>query len=131
MGRYARGIDWNKDDRGTEDGVVWILSASQLIKEGNSAPSRFTCAVEKYGLPILTSSECQITSQDPRDTYVIPNNQDQVNNTVENLGAALNNLVVDSNGDGVWDTAVVIMGIRFEMDGTDVDPRTDPDGNEG
>ena len=130
MGRYARGIDWNKDDRGTQDGVVWILSASQLIKEGNSAPSRFTCAVEKYGLPILTSSECQITSQDPRDTYVIPNNQDQVNNTVENLGAALDNLVVDSNGDGVWDTAVVIMGIRFEMDGTDVDPRTDPDGNE-
>jgi predicted RND superfamily exporter protein len=130
MGRYARGIDWNKEDRGTEDGVVWILSASQLIKEGNSAPSRFTCAVEKYGLPILTASECQITGQDPRDTYVIPNNQDQVNNTVENLGKALENLVIDTNGDGVWDTAVVVMGIRFEMDGTDVDPRTDPEGNE-
>jgi len=130
LNRYARGIDWNKEDRGTEDGVVWILSASQLIKEGNSAPNRFACAVEKYGLPILTSSDCQITNQDPRDTYVIPTNQDQINNTVENLGKALENLVVDSNGEGIWDTAVVVMGIRFEMEGTDIDPRTDPDGNE-
>ena len=129
-GRYARGIDWNKDDRGSEDGVVWILSAPQLIKEANSAPSRFACSVEKYGLPIQTSNDCQITNQDPRDTYVIPTNQDQINNTVENLGGALENLVVDTNGDGVWDTAVVVMGIRFDMAGTDVDSRTDPDGNE-
>ena len=130
FGRYARGIDWNKDDRGEEDGVVWILSASQLIKEANSAPNRFSCAVEKYGLPIQTSDDCQFTSQDPRDTYVIPDNQEQVNNSVENLGSALDSLVEDTNGDGIWDTAVVIMGIRFDMTGTDVDTRTDPNGME-
>ncbi|MDP6325832.1 MAG: MMPL family transporter, partial [Candidatus Thalassarchaeaceae archaeon] len=130
MGRYARGIDWNKEDRGTQDGVVWILSASQMIKEANSAPNRFACAVEEYGLPIQTGDGCIVASQDPRDTYVIPDNQDRVNNTVENLGSSLDSLVIDTNGDGIWDTAVVVMGIRFDMAGTDVDTRTDPNGNE-
>lgn len=130
QGRYARGIDWNKEDRGTQDGVVWILSASQMIKESNSAPTRFSCAVEKYGVPFVTSNDCPFASTDPRDTYVIPDNQDQVNNSVENLGSALNSLVKDTNGDGVWDTAVIVMGIRFEMGGTDIDTRSDPDGNE-
>lgn len=130
MGRYARGIDWNKDDRGTEDGVVWILSAAQMIKEANSAPNRFSCAVEKYGLPIQTSDDCQFSSSDPRDTYVIPDNQDRVNNSVENLGSALDSLVSDTNNDGIWDTGVIVMGIRFDMTGTDVDTRTDPNGLE-
>jgi predicted RND superfamily exporter protein len=130
MSRYARGIDWNKDDRGTQDGVVWILSAPQMIKEANSAPNRFACSVEKYGLPIQTGEDCTIANQDPRDTYVIPDNQDRVNNTVENLGKSLDNLVVDTNGDGIWDTAVVVMGIRFEMAGADVDTRADPNGKE-
>ena len=130
MGRYSRGIDWNKEDRGTQDGVVWILSASQMIKEANSAPNRFACSVEKYGLPIQTGDDCTITNQDPRETYVIPNNQDRINNTVENLGKSLDSLVIDTNGDGIWDTTVVVMGIRFDMTGTDVDTRTDPNGNE-
>ena len=130
QGRYARGIDWNKEDRGTQDGVVWILSASQMIKESNSAPSRFSCAMEKYGVPFTSTDECPLSSTDPRDTYVIPDNQDQVNNSVENLGSALDSLVRDTNNDGIWDTAVIVMGIRFDMAGTDVDTRTDPKGNE-
>ena len=130
MGRYARGIDWNKDDRGTQDGVVWILSAPQMIKEANSAPNRFACSVEKYGLPIQTGDDCNIANQDPRDTYVIPDNQDRINNTVENLGSSLDSLVIDTNGDGIWDTSVVVMGIRFDMTGTDVDTRFDPNGEE-
>ena len=49
-GRYARGIDWSKEDRGREDGVVWILSVAQLVKESNSASGRFACATERYAL---------------------------------------------------------------------------------
>jgi hypothetical protein len=31
-GATSRGIDWNKNDRGREDGILWILSPAQLIK---------------------------------------------------------------------------------------------------
>ena len=32
-----RGIDWNKFDYGKEDGVLWIISPAQVVKEVNSA----------------------------------------------------------------------------------------------
>ena len=47
-GGYKHGLDRNKSDRGTEDGVVWILSPAQIIKEANSSAKRFNCALEKY-----------------------------------------------------------------------------------
>ncbi|MDE0953425.1 MAG: hypothetical protein OR994_01990, partial [Candidatus Poseidoniales archaeon] len=48
-GGYQSGLDQYKDDRGEIDGVIWILSPSQIIKEANSSSYRFNCAVEKYG----------------------------------------------------------------------------------
>lgn len=50
QGNYARGLDWDKEDRGRNDGVVWILSPSQVIKEANSSRARFTCAMEEHGI---------------------------------------------------------------------------------
>lgn len=129
-GRYARGIDWSKDDRGRDDGVVWVLSAAQLVKESNSASGRFACATERYAVPFTSTQECPVTSQDPREDYVIPDNQEEVDNIIDNLGSALESLVVDTNGDNINDTAVVVMGIRFEMQGTDIDERTEPSGEE-
>ena len=128
-GRYARGIDWSKDDRGREDGVVWILSVAQLVKESNSASGRFACATERYAVPFTSTQECPVAGQDPREDYVIPDNQEEVDNIIDNLGSALESLVVDTNGDNINDTAVVVMGIRFEMQGTDIDERTEPSGD--
>ncbi|PXF22950.1 MAG: hypothetical protein CXX72_02105, partial [Methanobacteriota archaeon] len=128
-GRYARGIDWSKEDRGREDGVVWVLSVSQLVKESNSASGRFACATERYAVPFTSTQECPVAGQDPREDYVIPDNQEEVDNIIGNLGSALDSLVVDTNGDNINDTAVIVMGIRFEMQGTDIDPRTDPSGD--
>ena len=50
-GGYGAGLDEHKDDRGEIDGVVWILSPAQVIKEANSSSYRFSGAVEQYGLP--------------------------------------------------------------------------------
>ena len=133
---YGKGLDYNKEDRGSHtcnspmtgcDGVVWILSPAQIIKEANSTNYRFSCAVEKYGLPGSDGS-CAISSQNPNEGYSIPQGdgaQERIDNYVENSGELLSNFVKDTNNDGIWDTGVVIMGISFDMTNTDIIPRTD------
>ena len=109
------------------DGVVWILSPAQIIKEANSTNYRFSCAVEKYGLPGSDGS-CAISSQNPNEGYSIPQGdgaQERIDNYVDNSGELLSNFVKDTNNDGIWDTGVVIMGISFDMTNTDIIPRTD------
>jgi predicted RND superfamily exporter protein len=133
---YGKGLDYNKEDRGSHtcnspmtgcDGVVWILSPAQIIKEANSTNYRFSCAVEKYGLPGSDGS-CAISSQNPNEGYSIPQGdgaQERIDNYVDNSGELLSNFVKDTNNDGIWDTGVVIMGISFDMTNTDITPRTD------
>jgi predicted RND superfamily exporter protein len=133
---YGKGLDYNKEDRGSHacnspmtgcDGVVWILSPAQIIKEANSTNYRFSCAVEKYGLPGSDGS-CAFSSQNPNEGYSIPQGdgaQERIDNYVDNSGELLSNFVKDTNNDGIWDTGVVIMGISFDMTNTDIIPRTD------
>jgi len=125
-GNYARGLDWNKEDRGREDGVVWVLSAAQIIKEANSSSGRFACSLEEH--QIETTEGCPLTSATPPPLYTIPDQQDTIDEYVENAGNLMDSFAKDTNGDGVWDTAVVILGIRFEMEGTQIDDRDDPKG---
>ena len=127
QGNYARGLDWDKEDRGTNDGVVWILSPAQIIKEANSSESRFRCAMEQHGVLGFNLDQCLSSEQG----YVIPQDQDTVNEMVENAGSLMDSFVRDTNEDGIWDTAVVVIGIRFEMEGTQIDPRVDPKGEIG
>ncbi|MDG1525699.1 MAG: MMPL family transporter, partial [Candidatus Thalassarchaeaceae archaeon] len=131
QGNYARGLDWDKEDRGRNDGVVWILSPAQIIKEENSAQNRFRCAMEEHGIAGFNLEDCPITTASPNDGYVIPQNQDTINEMVENSGSLMESFVRDTNGDGIWDTAVIVMGIRFEMEGTQIDPRVDFKGEVG
>ena len=79
-GGYGRGLDYNKEDRGSYycsspmsgcDGVVWILSPAQIVKEANSTDYRFSCAVEKYGLP-GSDGDCDLASLNPNEGYSIP-----------------------------------------------------------
>ncbi|MDP6325043.1 MAG: MMPL family transporter [Candidatus Thalassarchaeaceae archaeon] len=131
QGNYARGLDWDKEDRGRNDGVVWVLSPAQIIKEENSAQNRFRCAMEEHGVAGFNLEDCPITTASPNDGYVIPQDQNTVNEMVENAGSLMDSFVRDTNGDGIWDTAVIVMGIRFEMDGTQIDARPDPKGEVG
>ena len=126
QGNYDRGLDWNKEDRGRDDGVVWILSPAQIIKEANSSRARFTCAMEEHGIAGFNLENCPLSSTNSNEGYSIPDDQDAVNSMVENAGNLMNSFVRDTNSDGIWDTAVVVMGIRFEMEGTQIDPRDDP-----
>ena len=124
-GGYQSGLDKHKDDRGEIDGVIWVLSPSQIIKEANSSSYRFNCAVEKYGLPTGQNDECTASSTNPNEGYSIPDEQERIDNLVDQTGSLLESFVRDTNNDGIWDTGVIVMGILFEMENTDIPPRTD------
>ena len=128
---YDRGLDWDKNDRGRRDGVVWILSPAQIIKEANSSRARFTCAMEEHGVVGFNLENCPVSSTSINDGYSIPSDQGTVNEMVENAGSLMDSFVRDTNADGIWDTAVVVMGIRFDMADTQIDPRDDPKGEPG
>lgn len=110
-----RGIDWDKEDRGFNDGVVFVLSIASIIKEANSSDGRFNDALCLHGVasrvPIV---DCAAAEAAPRGTYAIPA-QDRIDTFVDQAGNALDNLVVDTNGDGIWDTAVITVGIQHDL----------------
>ena len=66
----GRGIDYDKFDHGRKDGVLWIISPAQVIKELNSSDGRFNkalCAnIVNERLPL--SIDC---SQDQRANEII------------------------------------------------------------
>jgi len=140
-GGYGAGLDEHKDDRGEIDGVVWILSPAQVIKEANSSSYRFSCAVEKYGLPTGQRDACAAAQLNPFHGYSIPDDQDRVDNLVDQTESLLSTFVMDTqdhplldengdgdynnDGDGIWDTGVIILGLKYDMDGTDIPARND------
>ena len=131
IGGYQSGLDYNKGDRGDIDGVVWILSPAQIIKEANSSSYRFNCAVEKHGLPTGPNEECILSSMNPYEGYSIPEGsgaQERVDRFVEDAEPLLSNFVRDTNGDGIWDTGVVVMGLKFDMSDTAITSRPNPKG---
>ena len=119
-GGYQDGLDTYKDDRGRNDGVIWILSPSQIIKEANSSSYRFSCAVEKYGLPTGPNDNCAISNSNPNEGYSIPSDQERVDNLVDQAGSLMESFVRDTNDDGIWDTGVIVMGILFDMENTEI-----------
>ncbi len=119
-GGYQDGLDTYKDDRGRNDGVIWILSPSQIIKEANSSSYRFSCAVEKYGLPTGPNDNCAVSNSNPNEGYSIPGDQERVDNLVDQAGSLMESFVRDTNDDGIWDTGVIVMGILFDMENTEI-----------
>ena len=82
--------------------------------------------MEKHGLPVSDGQNCAIAGLNPYYGYEIPDEQERVDQFVENAGSLMESMVRDTNGDGIWDTGVIIMGISFDMGGTDIPPRDDP-----
>ncbi|MBL6733619.1 MAG: hypothetical protein ISP84_03635 [Candidatus Poseidonia sp.] len=46
----GRGLDYDKDDHGENDGVMWVISPAQVIKEINSADGRFNASMCKHAV---------------------------------------------------------------------------------
>ncbi len=115
-----RGIDYKKDDRGREDGVVWVISIAQIIKEANSSDGRFIASFCEHGLEerFPASMPCSETDQGPWGSYSIPD-QERIDEIISRLEGSLSNMVIDTNDDGVWDTTFILIGLQHDLSQAD------------
>ncbi len=132
----GRGIDYDKMDHGENDGVLWIISPAQVIKEINSADGRFNNSMCLHG--VNTRIPIQIDCNLPGGgEYAIPD-QTRIDQIIEESNGGFDALFKDTNdmdptvdsdgdgdytndqdGDGIWDTAAIIIGMHSDPKVTD------------
>jgi len=117
-GREHNAVDWDKSDRGRNDGVVFVLSISSVIKELNSSEPRFINAVEKQFTQLAGGDEMDEDDDvvDDLGQYAIPDNQQRIDNLVDQFGDSFSSMVRDTNNDTIWDTATILIAIHHSFD---------------
>ena len=121
-------------DGGIVDNVVWSFSVSTLIKELHSTNSRVYDAIiensDEWSAAETdggTSSLAEILAQAAQvakdsavesgqlNHYEIPSQSD-IDDIVQDLPPSiLEKVIRDTNGDGIWDTAVILFGITSDV----------------
>ena len=111
FGAATGALDWDKNDRGRNDDVVFVLSIAMVIKELNSTYPRFVQALEKQSIPV--DEDDDLVNQQGR--YAIPS-QERIDTIVGQASDSLKKFAVDTNDDGIWDTAAIVLAITHNVD---------------
>ena len=128
----GRGIDYDKSDGGKNDGVLWVLSAAQVIKEINSADGRFNESMCVHGLNTRIPIQLDCAMIPAGGDYAIPDQQ-RIDQIIEESNGGFDTFFKDTNdmdytkdsdgdgnytndmdGDGIWDTTAIVVGMYHE-----------------
>ena len=131
-GDTGRGVDYSKDDHGRDDGVLWIISPAQVIKEINSADGRFNNSMCVHGINTRVPLDFDCNLIPGGGAYAIPN-QESIDRIIEESEGGFDALFKDTNdmdlnvdsdgdgnktndvdGDGIWDTTAIIIGMHHD-----------------
>ena len=106
-------------DRGEKDDIIFTLSISTLIKEFNSTNARFIEASEGkiFGGLAIEESDDDLVNQ--TGTYAIPDDQDRVDQIFSGTASSLQNFAIDTNDDGIIDTAVILFALKASEENND------------
>ncbi len=112
-------LNYNKVDKGSDDGIVFVFSISTLIKTFNN----LTNAVTDAFFSELQNEEWAETLPgylDPyKGNYSIPEDQKVIDAFFNEIPAEqLSGLIADFNGDGIYDSTMVMIGFSSEVDQT-------------
>ena len=132
----GRGMDHDKADYGSIDGVLWIISPAQIMKEINSADGRFNESMCVHGVNTRLPIDLDCSSVADGGRYAIPD-QNTIDQIIQNSSGSFEALIKDTNdndlsfdsdgdgdptndmdGDGIWDTTAVIVGMRSDVPDT-------------
>jgi predicted RND superfamily exporter protein len=115
MSAIEEALDPQKDDYGEVDDITFVLSISTLIKEINVAPENIAEAVKD-------ELNLNVDPDIPGDhEYAIPEEQDEIDRIVDQIPEDFKKLlVIDTNDDGIWDSAGIIIGVHKDADQTAV-----------
>ena len=78
----SRGMDFDKTDHGRNDGVLWVLSPAQVIKEINSADGRFNNSLCVHGVNNRLPGGLDCDQLPEGGEYAIPS-QDRIDQIIE------------------------------------------------
>ena len=128
----SRGMDFDKTDHGRNDGVLWIISPAQVIKEINSADGRFNNSLCVHGVNNRLPVALDCDELPEGGEYAIPD-QDRIDQIIEESNGAFDALIKDTNdmdptvdsdgdgnftndmdGDGIWDTTAIVVGMHHD-----------------
>ncbi len=118
------------DGGGQEDGVAYTLSIATLVREMNASGSRLLeAALEETANFLSFHAGEEIGSEEVGDGVEVsnrgnrslPTDQDEIANLVGELSPDfLDRLASDTNDDGIWDVAVIIVALDEEADKGDI-----------
>ena len=106
-------------DRGENDDIIFTLSISTLIKEFNSTNARFIEASEGKIFGGLSIEENDDDTVNETGTYAIPDDQERVDQIFSSTSSALQNFAIDTNDDGIIDTAVILFALKAAEEDND------------
>ena len=117
MSEIEETLNHQRGDKGVNDTVLFVLSLSTLVKELNSTPSRLTNAIlDELLPPEIDNPEYRLLPGE----YAIPNSQDTVDSMFTQIPSeSLSAMVADTNGDGTFDSAIIIIGMAKDVDQAD------------
>jgi hypothetical protein len=107
-------LNHNKTDKGREDGIIFCFSISTLIKTLNHT----TAAIEEAFLNELPNDFFNRNLPDQyKGNYSIPPDQRIIDEFFLQAGPnSISAMVADINEDGIYDSALIMMGLSKEVD---------------
>jgi predicted RND superfamily exporter protein len=106
-------------DRGEKDDIIFTLSISTLIKEFNSTNARFIEASEGKIFGGLSVEDNDDDTVNETGTYAIPDDQDRIDQIFSSTSSSLQNFAIDTNDDGIIDTAVILFALKAADENND------------
>ncbi len=107
-------LNYNKSDKGVEDGIIFCFSISTLIKTLNYTST----AIEESFFNELPNDLINYRIPDQyKGNYSIPPDQRLIDEFFTQAGPnSISGLVADVNKDGIYDSALILMGLSQSVD---------------
>ncbi len=107
-------LNYDKKDQGKRDGIIYCFSISTLIKTLHN----MTNSIEEAFFNELPRDFFNFTIPDQyKGNYSIPEDQRLIDEFFQRISPEqISSLVADINGDGIYDSALLLIGLSKEMD---------------
>lgn len=111
-------LNYNKSDKGADDGIIYVFSISTLIKTLHNMSNSIQNALMIELDPVIGNyMNLGLIPDEMPGNYSIPEDQRVLDDFFYKIPAEkLRSLVADINGDGVYDSALILIGLSKSVD---------------
>ncbi len=116
-------LNYAQNDKGKEDDVIYVFSIAKIIREFNGSAPRVAAALwkqaEKASGVEIPGEDLVVGNVSGNDS--IPNSQERVDDYIKQVEPnIIDHFVKDTNKDGIWDSTLVLLGLRSGLNFDDI-----------